>query len=162
MLKGIDPVLSPELLSCLASMGHGDEIALVDANFPAVSHAQRLVRMPGVSAPRVLEAVLSVMPLDDFGAVSAFRMEVVGDSAAEVPIYTAFRHVLARYQVLARVDAASPPSLGALERQAFYARARAAFAIVATGETRLYGNILLVKGVVRPANNSALAHEARE
>lgn len=145
MLKNIDPLLTPDLLAILRAMGHGDEIAIVDANFPAASMAQRLVRLDGVAATRALDAVLSVMPLDDFAGHAAFRMEVVGDPKAEQPIYGEFRQILARHET------GEAAQLGALERFAFYDRARAAYAIVATGETRLYGNILLMKGVIRPA-----------
>ena len=144
MLKGLDPLLSPELLSALRAMGHGDTIAIVDANFPAAALAQRLIRLDGHGCARVLDAVLSVMPLDDFGADSVQRMEVVGNPAAEMPIFGDFRAVLARR------EAGLKGQLGALERHAFYAAARSAFAIVATGETQLYGNVLLRKGVIRP------------
>ena len=143
MLKGLDPLLSPDLLATLRAMGHGDEIAIVDANFPAEAMAQRLVRLDGLSATAVLDAVLSVMPLDDFVPEAAWRMEVVGDPTAEQPIFAEFREVVARRE--------SPQMrLAALERFAFYERARAAYAIVPTGERRLYGNIILKKGVVRP------------
>ncbi len=145
MLKALDPLLGPDLLHALASMGHGDEIAVVDANFPAARCAQRLVRMPGVSAPRALAAVLSVLPLDDFVATPLATMAVVG-RPDEVP------EAVREFTELARSgsgDATLAPA--ALEREAFYARASAAYAIVQTGETRLYGNALLRKGVVRPA-----------
>jgi L-fucose mutarotase len=144
MLKSIDPVLSPDLLRILRAMGHGDEIAIVDANFPASSLAKPLVRLDGVTATRALDAVLSVLPLDDFTDMAAYRMDVVGDPSAEQPIYDDFRAALARHA------SGNAARLGGLERHAFYARAKNAFAIVATTETRLYGNILLVKGVIRP------------
>ena len=143
MLKGLNPLLSPALLATLRAMGHGDEIAIVDANFPAEAMARRLVRLDGLSATAVLDAVLSVMPLDDFVPEAAWRMEVVGDPTAEQPIYAEFREMIARHE--------SPGMrLAGLERFAFYERARAAYAIVATGEARLYGNVILKKGVVRP------------
>ncbi len=145
MLKNIDPVLSPDLLRVLRAMGHGDEIALVDANYPAASNAKRLIRLDGVTAPRALDAILSVMPLDDFSEYAAFRMEVVGDAKAELPIHAEFRATLQKH------DTSKPAILSALDRHAFYARAKNAFAIIATTETRLYGNIILVKGVIRPA-----------
>ena len=145
MLKGLDPLLSPDLLMYLRAMGHGDEIVIVDANFPADSRGQRLVRLDGVSATAVLDAVLSVMPLDEFVPEPAWRMEVVGDPAAEQPIFSEFRDIIARRE--------SPETrLGALERFAFYERADAAYAIIATGEGRLYGNIILKKGIIRPQN----------
>jgi L-fucose mutarotase len=141
MLKGLSPLLSADLLHVLASMGHGDEIVLADANFPAATHARRLVRLPGVPAPQVLQAVLSVLPLDDFVPNAAFTMQVVGDASAVPEAVQDFTAVLQR----AGHGPAAP-----LERFAFYERAAAAFAVVATGETRIYGNILLKKGVVRP------------
>jgi L-fucose mutarotase len=141
MLQGLNPLLSPDLLHALASMGHGDEIALVDGNFPAATNARRLVRLPGTSVPDVLAAVLSVLPLDTFVEVPAFTMQVVGDAAAVPEAVAAINRVLAD-----RGHAAA----GTLERFAFYQRAAAAFAIVATGETRIYGNVLLRKGVVLP------------
>ena len=141
MLMGISPLLSPDLLHLLASMGHGDEIALVDANFPAATHTRRLVRLSGVSAPWALEAVLSVLPLDDGPRAPTCTMQVVGDANA-VP--EAVRELTA---VLARSGHVAPESL---ERFAFYDRAAKAFGVVATGELRPYGNILLRKGVVRP------------
>jgi L-fucose mutarotase len=141
MLKGIDPLLVPELLHALAAMGHGDELAVVDANFPAASVARRLVRLDGVPAPRVLQAILSLLPLDTFTDAPAAVMAVVGDPAAVPPPVREFQPI---------VDAAAgrPVRLVAIERFAFYERARAAFAVVATGDTRAYGNILVTKGVV--------------
>ena len=141
MLKGIDPLLAPELLHALAAMGHGDELAVVDANFPAVAVARRLVRLDGVPAPRALQAILSLLPLDTFTDTPAAVMAVVGDPAAVPPPVRDFQPI---------VDAAAgrPVRLVALERFAFYERARAAFAVVATGDTRAYGNILVTKGVI--------------
>jgi len=143
MLKGLNPILSPELLHALRSMGHGDDIAVVDANFPADSMAQRLVRLDGLPVTAVTDAILSVMPLDTFVPEAAWRMEVVGDPAAEQPIFAEFREILARRE--------GPQfRLASLDRFAFYERAKAAYAIVATGEARIYGNIILKKGVVAP------------
>jgi L-fucose mutarotase len=142
MLKGIDPLLGPDLLANLRAMGHGDEIAIVDAHFPAAGLARRLCRLEGVFADRVARAILSVMPLDDFVPCAAFRMAIVG-APDEVP------PVAAAFAVELRAAGYEGP-LEAMERSAFYARSAGAFAIVSTGETRLYGNLLLVKGVVRP------------
>jgi L-fucose mutarotase len=144
MLKGLDPLLGPELLAILRAMGHGDELALVDANFPAAASAKRLVRLDGIAAPPVLAAVLSVLPLDDFVDSPATRMAVVDDPAAMPEICREFAELVGK-------AAGRKMPLAAIERFAFYERARAAFAIVATGETRLYGNLLLRKGVIRPA-----------
>ena len=144
MLKGLDPLLSPDLLHALRAMGHGDEIVVADANFPAASMARRLLRLDGISAVAAADAILSVMPLDDFAPDAAWHMEVVGAPDAEQPIFAEFRRVIAARE-------GERFRLAALERFAFYERAAAAFAIVATGEGRLYGNLILKKGVVRPA-----------
>jgi len=141
MLKGLDPLLGPDLLAALRAMGHGDEIVLADANFPAEALARRLCRVDGVDASRMAQAVLSVLPLDDFAPAAAFRMAVVGAPDSEPEIVDAFRAVL--------IEAGYAGPIEAIERLAFYDRARAAFAIVATGEMRLYGNLILRKGVIR-------------
>lgn len=139
MLKGLSPLLTPDLLHTLAAMGHGDEIVLADANFPAATHAKRLIYLPGTTATQVLDAVLSLLPLDSFVPHPALTMQVVGD-ADQVPAAVAdFNAVLQRH---------GGPASTALERFAFYERAAQAFAVVATGETRLYGNIILKKGVL--------------
>jgi L-fucose mutarotase len=143
MLKGLDPLLGPELLHVLAAMGHGDEIVIADANFPAASLARRLVRLDGVDAPRTLQAVLSVMPLDTFTPVPATVMAVVGRPEA-VP------EPVREFQALVETATGQAMPLERLDRFAFYERARAAFAIVATGEQRTYGNIILIKGVIAP------------
>jgi L-fucose mutarotase len=140
MLKGIDPLLGPELLAILRAMGHGDSIALVDANFPAEANARRLVRADGVDAIRMVRAVLSVLPLDDFEPVAAYRMAIV-DAPGEVP-------PIAQEFDAALRTAGYSAALAPLDRHDFYQRARACHAIVATGETRLYGNLILVKGVI--------------
>ena len=145
MLKGLDPLLSPDLLRVLAAMGHGDEICLADANFPAeaIAGPKPLIRLPGAPGPRVLEAVLSVLPLDDFVEAPAYAMQVVGAPGA-VPA------VLSEYQAILDRSAESLVPVEMLERFAFYERARHAFAVVATGEARAYGNIGLKKGVIAP------------
>jgi L-fucose mutarotase len=144
MLKGLDPLLNADLLHILRAMGHGDDLVIADANFPATTMARRLVRLDGVAAPRVLEAVLSVMPLDDFVEDPCGRIEVVGDPDAEPEVCKEFQQIIDR-------AAGGRCKLAKIERFAFYARAREAFAVVQTGETRLYGCVLLKMGVVRPA-----------
>jgi L-fucose mutarotase len=143
MLKGIDPILGPDLLHVLRAMGHGDELTIVDANFPAATMGKRVVRMDGVSATRTLEAVLSVLPLDNFVDAPCARMEVVGDPDAVPEICADFQAIIDRAE-------SRHVELAKLERFAFYATAREAFALVQTGEGRLYGNVLLKKGVIRP------------
>ena len=142
MLRGIDPILGPDLLHALRAMGHGDEIAIVDANYPAASNAKRLIRIDGVDAVRVAEAILAVLPLDTFVEVAAFRMEVVDDPDAVPAVCKLFEDVVERF--------APGHKVGKIERFKFYERAAGAFATVATGENRLYGNLVLKKGVIRP------------
>jgi L-fucose mutarotase len=143
MLKNVDPILSPELLGTLRAMGHGDEIAIVDANYPSASSGRPLIRLDGLTTTRVLDAVLSVLPLDEFVPCSAFRMQVVDDPNAEQPVFAEFRELLARHEPsLAKLDS--------IERFAFYERVKQCFAVIVTGERRLYGNILLKKGIIRP------------
>ena len=141
MLKGIDPLLGPDLLRVLAAMGHGDEIVIADANFPAEANARRLVRLDGVDATRAAEAILSVLPLDEYVAAPAAVMAVVEDPDVEPAIVAEFRR-------LAAAAHGQPVTFERVERFAFYERARRAFAIVATGERRPYGNLILTKGVL--------------
>ncbi|MCY3748849.1 MAG: ribose ABC transporter [Chloroflexi bacterium] len=141
MLKGIDPLLGPDLLRILAAMGHGDELVIVDANFPAEANARRLVRLDDVRATRAAEAILSLLPLDEYVDEPAAVMAVVGDPDAEPEIWAEFR-------VIAETAQGGPVAFECVERFAFYERARHAFAIVATGERRLYGNLILTKGVL--------------
>jgi len=141
VLKGIHPLLTADLLHALASMGHGDELAIVDANFPSVSVGRRVIGLPGANAPDALAAILTVFPLDTVAQPAAFTMEVAGDPHAVPEPVAAFAAVLTHCGL---ADA----EISALERQAFYERARRAFVVVRTGELRRYGNVLLVKGVV--------------
>lgn len=141
MLLGMHPLLTADLLHALASMGHGDEVAIVDANFPAVSVGRRVIGLPGADAPDALAAVLTVFPLDVSAEPCVLTMAVTGDPQAVPPPVAAFAAVFSE-RGLADME------IGTLERHAFYERARQAFAVVRTGELRKYGNILLVKGVV--------------
>ena len=146
MLKGIDPVLSADLLWILAAMGHGDDLALVDANHPAEAIARattsgRLIRLPGLAMGRAARAVLSVLPIDDFEPQPVRRMQVVGDPDA-VP---AVQHEVQRE--LDRAAGQALPLAG-IERFAFDEAARAAFAVVQVGDPRPYGCFLFRKGVI--------------
>ena len=142
MLKGLDPLLGPELLMTLRAMGHGDEIAVVDGNYPADAHAARLIRLDGHDAPRIVDAILSVMPLDEMVPETAFRPAAYGDPARIEPVMTELQQVVTRHEPGVTLK----PLIG----EDFYGRVRAAYAIVASGERRLYGNIILRKGVIRP------------
>lgn len=141
MLKNIDPILTPDLLHALRAMGHGDELVIADANFPATALATRLVRLDGLDGPRVARAILGLLPLDGFVPEPAFRMQVVDDADAEPPVCRIYRELVE----------AEGHRLGTIERFAFYERTKGAFVIVQTGENRLYGNMILKKGVIRPA-----------
>ena len=143
MLKTLSALHTPELLHVLASMGHGDELALVDANFPAVSVAQRLVRLDGADLSSALYAILHFMPLDTFVPARAHRIMLV-HAPAEVPeVQQACQHIINREE--GRVV-----DLVGLAREDFYTRARKAFAVIYTSEPRPYGCLLLTKGVIVP------------
>ncbi|OBS72676.1 hypothetical protein A6R68_12754 [Neotoma lepida] len=145
-LKGIPKVLSPELLFALARMGHGDEIVLADANFPASSICQCgpvEIRADGLDIPQLLEAVLKLLPLDTYVESPAAVMELVPsdkERGLQTPIWNRYESLL--------LKADCKKALMKIERFEFYERAKKAFAIVATGETALYGNIILKKGTL--------------
>jgi L-fucose mutarotase len=148
MLKGLDPLLNADVLHALRAMGHGDELVVCDANFPADAIARqtvigKLLRIDGVSSPRAVRAILSVLPLDTFVDTAALRMQVVGDPDQVLPVH---QEVQAE---LDRAEGRSTP-LGGIERMAFYERAKQAYCVVATGETRFYGCFVLKKGVIAP------------
>ena len=147
MLIGIDPILSPELLLTLSTMGHGDDLVICDANFPAASHAQHLIRLDGLSATQVLKAVLTVFPLDTYVNDPAQTMAVV-DKPQEVP------PIVEEFQTIINDHADHSALISPVERFAFYENAKKAYAIIQTSELRLYGNILLKKGVINPAEKN--------
>lgn len=141
MLRNINPLLSPELLYVLRAMGHGDSIVLADANFPAEALGPKCIRADGIDASTLLNAILSVMPVDTFVDYPFTCMQVV-DNAEEVP------EAVADFQRIIHDVADTPRTIQSIERFAFYERAKSAFAVVQTGERRLYGNIILTKGVI--------------
>jgi len=148
MLKGISPLLNADVLFALRAMGHGDDLAIVDTNFPAESIARqtslgRLLRIDNVSAAEAVAAVLSVFPLDTFVDDAAARMQVVGKPDEIMPVQEEVQNV---------VDAAEGrhrPLIG-IERYAFYERAKQAFCVIQTGERRFYGCFAFRKGVIPP------------
>ncbi|MCM3271325.1 L-fucose mutarotase [Paenibacillus elgii] len=142
MLKGIPSILSPELFKMMMEMGHGDELVLADANFPAASHAQRLVRCDGHGVPELLEAILTFFPLDAYAEHSVALMAVVPGDPVKPVIWDEYRAIVKKHAP----EAAEPAFV---ERFAFYERAKQAYAVVATGEGALYANIVLKKGVVK-------------
>lgn len=139
MLKNIDPLLSGSLLAILDDMGHGDELVIADANFPAAALARRLLDMPGCTATDLARAVFSVVPLDDFVESPLIGMAAPDHRPA----------IFADFEALAKTAEGRDIGLEAIERHAFYERAKSAYAIIATGERRLYANLIVKKGVIR-------------
>lgn len=143
MLKNIPSILSPQLLKILMEMGHGDELVLGDGNFPSASYGQRLVRLDGHGVPEILEAILSLMPLDTYSDHKAYLMEAgPGNSLPTPPIWEVYHDITKRYEP-------DFSGFGSIERFAFYERAKRAYAVIATGEKAIYANIILKKGVVQ-------------
>ena len=143
MLKGLDPLLSPDLLRVLRAMGHGDEIAIVDGNYPAEDHAKRLIRLDGHGAPRILDAILSVMPVDDMVPDAVWRPSAYLDPQRMEPVFADFTAVLLKHEPEQKIVA--------LSGDAFYNKVKACFAVAASSEPRLCGNIIVRKGVIYPA-----------
>lgn len=144
MLIGIHTGLTPDLLRHLRAMGHGDELVIADANFPAESCANRVERLAGLTATEALRAILSIMPLDSYVEAPARSMQVVGDAKAVPEIVTEFQGIIDEF-------ASVPAQVTGVERHEFYKEAKQAYVIVQTSETRLYGNLILSKGIVPPA-----------
>jgi L-fucose mutarotase len=142
MLKGIHPCLSPDLLKTLAEMGHGDEIILADAHFPGHSVHPRTLRADGLLITTLLDAILPLFELDTYAHPIAMMAPVPGDEL-DPQVEESYLQVIHRH-------APTTPAPERIERHAFYKRAAGAFAIVMTGETAKYGNILLKKGVTPP------------
>ena len=143
MLKLVHPAISPELMSVMMQMGHGDELVLADANFPADANAQRIVRADGIDLETLLPAILKFFPIDTFVPEQAMVMEPVDSKAAEPSIWATFRNDL-------QAAEGREVTLTKIERFAFYERTREAYAIVATGSRAFYSNLILKKGVVPP------------
>ncbi len=141
MLKQIPAILSPDLLKLLMEMGHGDELVLADGNFPAAAVARRLVRLDGHGIPELLQAILKFFPLDRYVEQPVALMAVVPGDPVRPDIWEHYRRL---------VQESGEPFTGFefVERFAFYERAKTAYAVVATGETAQYANIILKKGVV--------------
>ena len=141
MLKGIDPIISPELLKILMEMGHGDELCIGDGNFPAAAYAKRLVRLDGHGVTEVLDAILKLYPLDTYVDCPVTLMEVVPGDNVDPIIWKDYERVIRERE--------GDKKIGHVERFAFYERAKQCYAVVATGESALYANIILKKGVVK-------------
>ncbi len=144
MLKGIPKILSPELLKVLCEMGHSDRIVIADGNFPAESMGKNavVIRCDGHGVPELLDAILQVFPLDSYVAQPISLMEVMKGDTVETPIWSTYEAIVEAH------DERGKNAIGQIERFAFYEEAKKAYAIIATGESALYANIMLQKGVV--------------
>ncbi len=145
MLKGIPAILSPELLKVLCEMGHGDNIVIADGNFPSESVGKNaiVIRADGHGVPEILEAILKLFPLDAYVEKPVSLMQVMPGDDAKTPIWDVYK------EMVSKVDNRGEEAFAEIERQQFYEEAKKAYAIVATGETAIYANIMLQKGVVQ-------------
>ncbi|MCI5592327.1 MAG: RbsD/FucU domain-containing protein [Ruminococcus sp.] len=139
MLKNVPSIISPELLKILMEMGHGDTIVIGDGNFPAAANAKRLVRLDGHGVPEILDAILKLMPLDTYVKTPVSLMDN-GDKENRPPIWDEYKKIIEKNE--------GEKDIELIERFAFYTRAKNAYAIIATGETAIYANVILQKGVV--------------
>lgn len=144
MLKGIPQILSPELLKVLCEMGHSDRLVLADGNFPAESMGKDaiVIRCDGHGVPKLLDAILKVFPLDTYVEQPVRLMEVMPDDPVETPIWDTYKEIVGKH------DQRGGAAVGNIERFAFYEEAKKVYAIIATGESALYANVMLQKGVV--------------
>ena len=138
MLKKIPKILPPELLKILCEMGHSDEIFIADGNFPSMTMGQRVIRMDGHGVPEILSAVLELFPLDTYEKPVYLMEKVVGDPV-ETPIWEVYKKIVSEH---------TDTPVENIERFKFYERAKTAYCVIATGESALYANIILKKGVV--------------
>jgi len=148
MLKNIPPILSPELLKVLAEMGHSDRICLGDGNFPGSAMAKAknaiFLRADGHGIPELLDAILQVMPLDTYVDTPVMLMEKMDcDKDLHIPVWDEYKKVVAKH------DERGGDAVGAYERFAFYEQAKDCYCILQTGETAIYANIILQKGVIK-------------
>ena len=144
MLKGIPSILSPELLKVLCEMGHSDRIVIGDGNFPAESMGKDaiVIRCDGHGVPELLDAILQVMPLDTYVEKPMNLMEVMPGDPVETPIWDTYKEIVAKH------NKRGAACVGNIERFQFYEEAKKAYAIIATGESAVYANVMLQKGVV--------------
>ena len=144
MLIGISKILSPELLKVLCEMGHSDKLVIADGNFPAESMGKNaiVIRMDGHGVCDVLDAILQLFPLDTYVEKPVNLMQVMQGDHVETPIWNEYEKIINKY------DERGKKAIGQIERFAFYEEAKTAYAIIATGESALYANVMLQKGVV--------------
>lgn len=142
MLRGISPVISPDLIKVLMEMGHGDELVIADGNFPSASIAQRLVRADGLGCVILLDAILRLFPLDQYIEKPVALMAVVAGDPYKPVIWDDYRTVVQKHET-------NFIDFDYVERFAFYERSRKAYAVLATSEMALYANIMIKKGVIK-------------
>lgn len=152
MLIGIPSILGPELLATLRAMGHGDELALVDGNYPALEHARRLIRADGHGLLAVLDAVLILLPLDHVVKSPVLRTGWANDPALVTPIHAEIDAIVARR--------AEGHHIQPVAGEAFYARVRTCHTVIATSEPHLYANVILRKGVIAPPEPAVTEYQA--
>ena len=140
MLIGISPLISPDLLAVLHRMGHGDEIVLADAHFPGETYGKRVLRADGLRIPDLLDAILPLFILDDYVESPLIMMAPVAGDQLDPDVETSYRKAIDRHWP-------DTPPIQRIDRYAFYERAKCAYAVLMTGETAKYGNIILAKGV---------------
>ena len=143
MLINIDPILSPELLHALRSMGHGDKLVLADANFPSAALAKKIIRLDGANIPNAAKAILSVLPLDSFVDYPVERMEIDGNPDEINDVHQDLIDVL-------KNSAGDKWKVGSIERFKFYEEAKQAYMIVSTTDVRAFGCFIITKGVIKP------------
>ena len=143
MLININPILSPELLHALRSMGHGDKLVLADANFPSAALAKKLIRLDGANIPNAAKAILSVLPLDSFVDYPVERMEIDGNPDEINDVHQDLIDVL-------KNSAGDKWKVGSIERFKFYEEAKQAYMIVSTTDARAFGCFIITKGVIKP------------
>lgn len=143
MLKGISKAVSPELIKVLCEMGHGDEIVIADGNFPSANYGKRVIRADGLGGAEILDAVLSLIPLDTYSDPNMMLMQLMDCDQGKVDpvIWKEYEKIAKKHDENVR--------LGNIERFAFYERAKEAYAVIATGEEAIYANIILKKGVIK-------------
>ena len=141
MLKGIPPILTPELLKVLMEMGHGDELVLADGNFPKFAHPANVIRLDGHGIPEILDAILKFMPLDPYVEHPTILMEVLPNDPYKPEIWPVYREIGKKYEK----DGLREETI---DKFTFYERAKKAYAVVTTSEGALYANVILKKGVV--------------
>ena len=144
MLKNIPNILSPELLKVLCEMGHSDRIVIADGNFPSESMGKNaiVIRADGHGAAELLDAILTVFPLDGYVEAPVSLMQVMPGDTVETPIWDEYKKIVAKH------DERGEKAFGEIERFAFYEEAKKCYAIIATGESALYANLILQKGVI--------------